>query len=450
MAGQRATRGRLARTSALALAVAVWGALAAAAAAVAPAAAQAGWGRPFALTPPGSLDLIPTQLAFSPRGAAAAGFGTEDVDTPGSAQAYVTIRAAGGALSSPFTVAGARQILALAYDASGLELLTGSSPGGMTCCSAAAFVRLSGQGSLERPRTLVSGLTGATQGRLLKLGNGALLAAVATERGVWVVQSSSADRFGAQHRLTAAREMPETMDAAWLGGQSTIVAWTAGTGLSGTADPRTISYATGSRSGPPRRVRTLLTVPPGHRIDELGVARRGSGATAAWVQSWYDRRGSFHSELDTADIAARPAVRRLSSLGQAASGLTIAADAAGDQGVAWKSCRPGGGCTAQATGRGPARAGFGAAHSFGPVDSSQTPALAVGPHGQVVVGWVRSGHPVAAVGSAPGPRFGPVRVLSNTVYALDETVGVGAVGGPLAAWSQGTLNPSVVGAAYTG
>jgi len=85
---------------------------------------------------------------------------------------------------------------------------------------------VSGRGAVARPRTLVSGLAGATQGRLLTLKNGAMLAAVATERGVWVVQSARANRFGGQHLLTRGGLMPETLDAAWLGGQNTIVAWT--------------------------------------------------------------------------------------------------------------------------------------------------------------------------------------------------------------------------------
>ena len=68
-------------------------------AASAPAATAAtGWGKPFEFTKPGSLDLIPAQLAFAPGGGAAAAFGIEDVDTPGSSQAYVTSRSAAGAV----------------------------------------------------------------------------------------------------------------------------------------------------------------------------------------------------------------------------------------------------------------------------------------------------------------------------------------------------------------
>ena len=67
--------------------------------------------------------------------------------------------------------------------------------------------------------------------------------------------------------------MPETLAAAWLGGESTVVAWTAATGVAGQAYPRTISYAQGARTHAPRTVQTAVTVAAGHRIDELGVAR---------------------------------------------------------------------------------------------------------------------------------------------------------------------------------
>ncbi|MDQ2898053.1 MAG: hypothetical protein M3Y09_20890, partial [Actinomycetota bacterium] len=59
---------------------------------LAPASARAAWSRPFDLSPPGTLDRLPVQLAVGPLGAAAAAFSITDVDTPGSAQAYVVTR----------------------------------------------------------------------------------------------------------------------------------------------------------------------------------------------------------------------------------------------------------------------------------------------------------------------------------------------------------------------
>ncbi len=57
---------------------------------------------------------------------------------------------------------------------------------------------------------------------------------------------------------------------------------------------------------------------------------------------------------------------------------------------------------------------------------------------------------MAATASSAGGRFGGPVTLSSTTFALDLTVAFGAGGAGLAAWTQGTLNPSVVGAAYSG
>jgi hypothetical protein len=142
-------------------------------------------------------------------------------------------------------------------------------------------------------------------------------------------------------------------------------------------------------------------------------------------------------------------VRNLSPANRLASGLSLAGDVAGDQAVAWRSCTAQGACQTQVDGRG-AHGSFGPARTLGAIDASQEPAVAVGAHGQALVGWVRGGHPVVAAASGGGRRFGAPVTLSATTFALDLTVAVGAQGAGLAAWTQGTLNPSVVGAANGG
>lgn len=415
-----------------------------------PAVAQARWSAPFEFAKPGTLDVMAPALAISGSGAAAAAFGIQDVDSPGVSQGYVTLRPAHSAPGNPIAVPGAEQILAATYDGGALEVLTGAAAGsGQVCCSSAQAVQVSAGGTLGRARTLVAGLAGAAQGRLLTLKNGAMLAAVATERGVWVVQSAKVNRFGSQHLLTRGGHMPETLDAAWLGGQSTIVAWTAARGVAGQAAPRAISYALGAKTHAPRAVKTAVTVPGGHRIDELGVAARNGGATAAWVESWFDKRNAYHSVVRAMDIAPHATVRNLSPASRLASGLSFAGDVAGDQEVVWESCTLQADCQTQADGRG-AKGSFGAVRTLGAIDASQQPAVAVGAHGRVLVGWVRGGQPVAATASSTGGRFGGPATLSSTTFALDLTVAFGSGGAGLAAWTQGTLNPSVVGAAYSG
>jgi hypothetical protein len=411
-----------------------------------PAAAQAKWGAPFEFAKPGTLDVVAPQLAISGSGTAAAAFGIQDVDAPGVSQGYVTLRPANGAPGNPIAIPGSAQILAAAYDGGSLELLTGAASKTQACCSSAQAVRVSAGGRVDRARTLVGGLAGAAQGRLVTLRNGAMMAAVATERGVWVIQSSGSNRFGGQRLLTRGGLMPEALDAAWLGGQDTIVAWTAAKGVAGQAAPRTISYALGARTHPPRGVKAAVTVPAGHRIDELGVTARHDGATAAWVESWSDKSGAFHSIVRAMDIAPHAMVRNVSAANRLASGLSFAGDLAGDQEMAWASCTFQASCEVAVDGRG-AHGSFGAPRTLGAIDPSQEPAVAVGGGGQALVGWVRGGHPVAATAPGTGRRFGAAATLSSTTFALDLTVAVGGHGGGLAAWTQGTLNPSVVGAA---
>jgi hypothetical protein len=415
--------------------------LAVAALSVGVASARAAWGRPFELTKPGSLDYLGPELAFSSTGAAAAAFAIADVDTPGSSQGYLVTRSPGGAVGTPHALAGVSQVLSLAYDGRRLELLAGTSPSGEDCCSAVEAIGAGPSGAVAKPQTLVRGLTGATDGGLLSLAGGQMVAAIATERGVWVAQTGRSARFGASHLISGRNQEPVSMSAAWLGGSSSIVAWTAGTGVIGATTPRAVDYALGSRRQAPHRARVAVTVPAGHRIDELAVVRRAGGATLTWIESWFDARGSYHSRVEAADLATNAAPRALSPDGRLASGLVAGNDAGGDQAVAWESCTLASACTVQASGR-PAGGSFGSARTLGAIDAEQTPALALSPQGRVVIAWVRGGHPVASVG------FGSVSVLSATTYATDPAVAYGPRHQALAAWTQGTLNPSVVAAAF--
>lgn len=411
-----------------------------------PAFARAGWGRPFQLAPPGTLDVQAPRLAIASTGAAAAAFGIGDVDSPGSFDAYLTLRSSRRRVTPPAAIPGAAETLALAYDGRYLELLTGTSSASQTCCSAARAIRVRPDGHLERPRTLVRGLAGATTGQLLTLGDGRMVAAVATARGVWVAQSSRGNRFARTYRLTRARQMPESLAAAWLGGESSIVAWTAARGVAGDSAPGSVSYALGSRSRAPATPRTAVRAPAGHRIDELGVAPSATGETVAWIESWYDAHGGYHSVVRASDIGRRAQVRTLSPAGRLASGLTLAGDRAGDQSLSWEACTASAACVVQAATR-RARRSFGRRRTLGPIDSSQSPALAIGPDGETVVAWAHGGSPFAAVDKRPGGGFGSRARLSPTIYAYDVRVAAGPRDRSLVAWTQGTLNPSVVAAA---
>ena len=81
---------------------------------------------------------------------------------------------------------------------------------------------------------------------------------------------------------------------------------------------------------------------PGQPIDELQLVPARSGATVAWAQSWTDQLGQFHSVVMAADLSAGgralSASTQLTSDTQLASGLSLRADVAGDQLVAWRQC----------------------------------------------------------------------------------------------------------------
>jgi hypothetical protein len=376
----------------------------------------------------------------------AVGYSLLDVDAPAASQAFVSVRAPGGVVSAPQPIPDAQQVLGLTYDGSSLELLTGSSPPLLACCSAAAAVSLAPSGVFGRARTLVGGLAGATLGQILTLGDGRMVAVAATSRGVWANESTRANRFAATHILTGRGVSPRSLAAANVGRVGSALAWTAS--RFSDEDARSIFLATSSRVRATRRARLALTVPAGRGIDELGLAGSPTVPSAAWIESWQDRRGR-HSVADAAELSAKPRVQTLSAGGQMASGLSLAGNAAGVLAAAWESCRPNGACSVSAAVRG-AHGEFGRAASLGPIDASQTPSVAVARDGEVLVGWVRGGRPMAADRSAHGRRFGSPSNLSSTVFAADLELTFGPAREAIASWTQGTLNPSVVGAAFQG
>ena len=89
---------------------------------------------------------------MSARGDAAAAFSVQDEDNPAASTPVIAIRAAGGGVSPPFAVPGAQLVLDLAYDRSGLRLLTGTSESGRTCCSTVQVRSLLPAGSSGEPR----------------------------------------------------------------------------------------------------------------------------------------------------------------------------------------------------------------------------------------------------------------------------------------------------------
>jgi hypothetical protein len=410
-------------------------------------AAAGQWGKPFRLAPQYSTDLTPAVLSMSSRGNAAAAFSVQNEDTPSVSSADLVIRAARGGVSEPFAVPRSQAVLDLAYDRSGLRLLTGTSESGNQCCSTVQTLSLLRNGRFGRPSTLVGKLVGATIGSLTPLPSGRLLATVASDRGVWVAQSSPGGGFGPTHRLTSAAAMPWIAAATADARGRTAVAWAETKGQQGEIAPNTVYAATGSETAVPARSHPAFTLAAGHAVDEIGLAPASSGATAAWVESWFDRRGSYHADVVVSDLASGSRRRVFSVSGEAASGLSVAGDPRGDQIVAWKSCARSGSCTVRTAVR---RGGgaFGPAQRLGAIDPGQSPAAGLSPGGDALVGWIASGHVYAAAGRAGRGGLGPARTVSSTNYASNLALAFGGSGTALAAWTQGTLAPDVVGSVF--
>ena len=405
--------------------------------------ARAGWSRPVQFAPPVSLDVVGPQVALSPAGAAGIGFTVQDEDNPATSSSYASWRSASGRVSAPRKIPGAEELLGLTWFGRSLQLLTGDSPTGQTCCSTASVVGLTEAGRFGPPRRLVSGLAGATAGQLVALGH-RMLAAVATERGVWISQTNGSGRWGT-HRLAGAGAQPQGLDATALPHATTAVAW-----IGGGSDPvgsRSVFIASGSSTRALQRGHAAITVAASHGIDEVAIAAGPGGATAAWIESWYDRRGNYHSVLATADLAHPRHTTTFAVSGTVASGLAFGADANGDQVLAWKACTWSATCSVRAVVRLGGKS-FGRPARLGSIDATEAPAIAVSSGGDALAGWISGGHVLAAELRPHATRFLGAHVVSSTTFAANLALTFGPAGEAVAAWSQGTLAPDVVGAVF--
>ncbi len=408
-------------------------------------ATAAAWSRPVQLVAPFSLDLLPPQLAFSSSGVAAVGFAAQDGYDAADSTAYLAARGVAGGPVSLQRITAAKQVLALAYQKTTADLLLGTAPSGQTCCSAVAFATRRPGGGVSAPHQLLGSLAGATTAQLVPVST-RLLAAVATERGVWVTESAPhSTRFGGARRLTAGAAVPETMSTVALAGGGTAVLWAArgGGGVTG-AGPGWIIMATGTTSRAPSNPRAVIRLPAGHAIEELAAIPGAAGVTVAWIESWFDGAFTYHSLARVADISRHTVARAVSPGNELATGLSLVADGRGDALMTWEGCLSAGTCTARAARR-PAKGHFSAAR-LGAIDASEQPAAALAPSGTAIVGWVGSGHVYCASAGVRARSFGAPVQVSATNYATDLTVGVAPTGVALAAWTQGTFAQSVMGA----
>jgi hypothetical protein len=432
----------VARTAALALLAAVF-ALGAA------APARAGWASPVRIAGPYSLDVLAPQLAFSSGGETAVGYGVQNEDHAIGSQGFAAVSGKNGKLSAALRVPDAQEVLAVAFDGTDPVLLIGASQGTRPCCSFARLVRISG-GKLQRPRTVIRRLSGATDGQLVALGGGRMLSVAATAEAVWAQQGKDTDRPPAARRLTPKGAGPQTLSAVMLRGGHTVVAWTAAPLTPApTVAPAMIMSADGTANRTPRRPHIAVRVATGHQIDELALGRSGGSATAAWIESFTDTAGKPHSEAAVADLGRNIHRRSFEVPGMLASGLSLAADPSGAQVLAWKVCTLLGSCHVEAVVKDGGRT-FGSPMTLGRIDASQAPAAAISNSGTALVGWIDGGRVFAAARARRARRFVPPHLVSGTDSAMDLTLGFGPGKTAMAAWSEGTFTETLMGAVFKG
>ena len=183
------------------------------------------------------------------QGQAAVAFGFVNPNQPGGAQASLALLSSGGRPQRLRAVPHTRQVLALGYLAGSLQILGGTSGGGLACCTAIQTLALGSRG-FTAPRSLIRGLSGLTVGHLIASGTGEL-AVFAASSGVWAARAAQDGHFGAPHRLTAAGTAPQSLVASVLHGGGPLVAFTQAPIMSADppASPR-VMLSTGSAPGP--------------------------------------------------------------------------------------------------------------------------------------------------------------------------------------------------------
>lgn len=445
------TRLRLRRAlTTVASAAAISGALA--------APASAGWSRPAEVSGPTSIQIIGTQVASSPAGAAAVAFNEVNLDAQATAGAYVALASPHGTFGVAHAVPGAQEILAVAYSGTTLELLTASGLPNQPCCSDVQVIRRGPRSGFGPPQTIVTDAGGGTTGSLVPLTNGRMLAVIGAPQQLWATEARGAGRFGRLRGLTPAGSAPAAIAVTGTPGGGSAVVWTQGAG----------GDIFGASAGPgatPSRRRTLFAVPAGHAVDGLQLVSQPAGLTVGWTEDYNDAGGAYHAQAFASDLVGlgtplRP--RALSAPADVTSELALASDENGDEVATWEVCSPSSpACTLQTRVRHdevlPSRAKkkkkkkikvkplrwFGPVANLGKIDPGESPQLTMAGDGRALLGWITGARVAVAEMPSGANRLGASPRFISGGLADDVALGFGPGGAAVAAWTQGTYAPDV-------
>jgi hypothetical protein len=421
----------------------LWGAVLAAAALSAIAAAPgqtAGWSPPVRLAGPAGLDATAIHIAIAPNGQAAVAFGFVDPNHPGGARASLALLSSGGRPQRAHPVPHTRQVLALGYLAGSLQILGGTSGGGLACCTTIQTLTLGSRG-FSTPRPLIRGLSGLSVGHLIASGSGEL-AIFAADSGVWAARAAKDGRFGATHRLTPAGSAPQSLVATELHG-GPLVAFTQAPMAS--ADPPAsphVMLSTGSAAGLLPRARQAAGFPAQTAVGPLALAPNPFSPTLGWIQDSADATGINRSAVVLANVGSSLRTRTFAMPGQTAAGLSGAADDSGDELFVWESCDGLPTCQVSAVSR-PARGRFGTARTLGNIDATADPEVALGPHGMGAVAWVAGGQIWFTYRGSVTQHFSAPRRLAGPGPASGLRLAAGPGRRMLAVWSAGTTRTTL-------
>lgn len=412
------------------------------ASAIAPRAGAASWRAAVRLAGPVDLDATPFELAFSPGGQAAVGLGFVDSDRPAGSRASVALIGQAGTPIRTRAVPHTRQVLDVLWTGGSLQVLGGTSGGGLTCCTQIQTLTLGAHG-FGAPRSLIRGLSGLSVGRLVASGTGSE-AVFGAWNGVWAARAPRSGRYGAVHRLTATSASPQSLLAAPLHGGGTLVAFAQTPLRAGTSpDSPAVMVSRGGATRLPPRPRTVQTFPTGTAIGPLALAPNPFAPALGWAEDAGDATGANSSEIVLATLGSPPLHPRTYSVsGQTASGLSGGADSSGDELFAWESCDAVPVCHVLAVSRG-AHGRFGTARTLGTIDASAEPAVAVGARGAAVVGWVQDGHIEVVRRDSSARRFSAPARLAGPGPASQLKLAAGPSGRMLAVWAAGTRTTTI-------
>ena len=401
----------------------------------------ASWSRAARLSGTVSLDATPAQIAFASNGQAAVSFGFVNPDAPSGARASLALLSSSGRPIKVRSVPHTRQVLDLAYLSGTLQLLGGTSGGGLACCTEIQTLSLDARG-FSQPRPLMRQLAGASAGRLLASGSGAL-AVFASDSGVWAARAGRDAKFGGVRRLSSSGAGPQSLAAAAQHGGGALVAFTQTLFHSSDAPiPATVMLSQGAGATLPPRARAAQTFAAGTVIGPLALAPNPFAPTLGWAQDSADSSGANRSQIVLAAVGATLRTRTYTVAGEIESGLSGAADSSGDELFAWDSCDTTPSCQVLAVSRA-ARGHFGSARPLGGIDAAAEPSVAVGAQGAAVIAWVQGGHIYFTRRSSGTQRFSTPARLTGPGPATGLTLAAGPGGRVLAVWAAGTTRTTV-------